>query len=444
MNLYDLAFQLQDIRQRVALLQRQSEKQQVHKDIELVTAVFQELHLALEELQIAHEDLQQQNEKLSNAQDALIVQRQRYQELFEQAPDAYFVTNTKGLIQEANAAAATLLNIPKNFLLGQPLEAFVVGKELIAFRQKLTLIGDSPEIQEWEVSLRPRNRTPIITAVKVATICNQKNKLVGLRWSLRDITESKRTEAKLRWAEAAMQHALVKEKELNELKSRLLNTTSHAFNTPLTAMLSCVELQEHDRHQWSDEQQLTHVRHIQKSVIQMTQLLNDFLVLNQDETGELEFNPTLLNLVGFCRNLLAELEQDDNSQHAIAFTSEYPSIQAYLDTKLLRHILSNLCSNCFKYSPLGSTVKFSVTTQNNQVIFKIQDFGIGIPSLEIEHIFKLFYRASNVGNIPGIGLGMSIVKKAVDLHGGEITVESSLKAGTTFTVILPFTLNLHI
>ncbi|WP_341530764.1 ATP-binding protein [Nostoc sp. UHCC 0302] len=426
MNLYDLAFQLQDMRQRVALLQRQSEKQQVHKDMELVTAVFQELHLALEELQIAHEDLQQQNEKLSNAQYALIVQRQRYQELFEQASDAYFVTNTKGLIQEANAAAATLLNIPKNFLLEQPLEAFVVGKELITFRQKLTLIGDSPEIQEWEIILRPRNRTPIITAVKMATICNQKNKLVGLRWSLRDITESKRTEAKLRWAEAAMQQALVKEKELNELKSRLLNTTSHAFNTPLTAMLSCVESQENDRHQWSHEQQLTHV------------------VLNQDETGELEFNPTLLNLVEFCHNLLAELEQDDNSQHAIAFISEYPSIQAYLDTKLLQHILSNLCSNCFKYSPLGSTVKFSVATQNDKAIFQIQDFGIGIPSLEIEHIFKLFYRASNVGNIPGIGLGMSIVKKAVDLHGGEITVESSLKEGTIFTVILPLTLNLHI
>ncbi|MEH2264644.1 sensor histidine kinase [Nostoc sp.] len=101
-------------------------------------------------------------------------------------------------------------------------------------------------------------------------------------------------------------------------------------------------------------------------------------------------------------------------------------------------------SNCQKYSPIGSTVKFSVTTANDRAIFQTQDSGIGIPASDIEHIFEPFHRASNTGNIPGMGLGMSIVKQAIDLHSGEIIVESAIGTGTTFTVILPFSRNLYV
>ncbi|MBG1244791.1 PAS domain-containing sensor histidine kinase [Nostoc sp. NZL] len=449
MNLGDLALQIEDMRKRVALLQRQSEQEKAQEEIELITAVLEEVHLALEELQIANEDLQQQNEELSHTQKDLVAQRQRYQELFEEVPDAYFVTDTKGVIQEANSAATTLLNISKSFLLGELLEIYVVEKEIIAFHLKLTHLRDRAEIpdwkmQEWEVNLRPRDRTPIIAAVKVVAIRNQQDSLVGLRWILRDISESKRTQAKLQWAEQAMRQALAKEREFSELKSRLLTITSHEFRTPLATIHSSAELLEYYRHLWSDERQLIHLRRIQTSVMHMTQLLNDVLVLSQDETGKLEFNPTPLNLVEFCRDLLEELQQSDRSQHAIAFSSECQCTQANLDAKLLRQILSNLLSNCLKYSPIGSTVKFSVTTANDQAIFQTQDSGIGIPPCDIEHIFEPFHRASNAGNTPGMGLGMSIVKQAVDLHGGEIFVESAISAGTTFTVILPFSIHFHV
>ncbi|MGJ5633435.1 PAS domain-containing sensor histidine kinase [Nostoc sp. CALU 1950] len=449
MNLDDLALQIHNMRQHVALLQRQSEQQKAQEDIELVTAVFREVHLALEELQLVNEDLKQQNEELSNAQQALVAQRQRYQELFEEVPDAYFFTDIKGVIQEANSAATTLLNISKSCLLGKLLEIFVLEKEIIAFHLKLNHLRDrteSPEwkIQEWEVNLRPRDKTPIIAAVKVVAIRNQQGKLVGLCWLVRDIIESKRTQAKLQWAEEAMRQALAKERQFSELKSRLLTTTSHEFRNPLATIHSSAELLEHYRHLWSDERQNIHLRRIQASVMHITQLLDDVLVLNQDETGKLEFNPTPLNLVEFCHDLLEELQQSDRSQHAIAFSSEYQCTLANLDAKLLRQILSNLFSNCLKYSPIGSIVKFSVTTANDQAIFQTQDSGIGIPSSDIEHIFEPFHRASNVGNIPGMGLGMSIVKQAVDLHGGEIIVESAIGVGTAFTVILPFSINLHL
>ncbi|WP_334807251.1 PAS domain-containing sensor histidine kinase [Nostoc sp.] len=449
MNLDDLALQIQLMRKRVALLQRQSEQQKAQEDIEVITDVFKELYLALEEMQIVNEDLQQQNEELFNAQQSLIAQGQRYQELFEEVPDAYLVTDSRGVIQEANSAAQNILNISKDFLLGKPLGIFVLEKELIAFHLKLTHLRDHAEtpdwkMQEWEVNLRPRNKTPIIAAIKVAAIRNQQGNLVGLRWLLRDISESKRTQAKLQWAEEAMRQALAKEREFSELTSRLLTTASHEFRNPLATIHSSAELLEHYRHLWSDERQQIHLRRIQRSVMHITQLLNDLLVLNQDETGKLEFNPTPLNLVEFCRDLLEELEQSNRSQHAIVFSSECQCTSANLDAKLLRQILSNLFSNCLKYSPIGSTVKFSVTTANERAIFQTQDSGIGIPPADIEHIFEPFHRASNTGNIPGMGLGMSIVKQAVDLHGGEIIVESAIDAGTTFTVILPFSRDLHI
>ncbi|MBN3962624.1 ATP-binding protein [Nostoc sp. NMS8] len=449
MNLDDLALQIQNMRNRVALLQRQSEQQKAQADIELLAAVFKEVYLALEELQLVNEDLKQQNQQLHNTQQALVAESQRYQELFEEVPDAYFVTDTKGVIQEANSAATNLLNISKSLLLGKPIGAFVLEKELIAFHLKLTYLRDRAQfpdwkMQEWEVNLRPRNNTPIIAAVKVVAIRNQDSNLVGLRWILRDISENKRTQAKLQWAEQAMRQALAKEREFSELKSRLLTVTSHEFRTPLATIHSSAELLEHYRHLWSEQRQQTHLRRIQTSVMHITQLLNDVLVLSQDETGKLEFNPTPINLVEFCRDLLEELQQSDRSQHAIAFSSECQCTLANLDAKLLRQILSNLLSNCLKYSPLGSTVKFSVTTTNEQAIFQTQDSGIGIPPSDIEHIFEPFHRASNAGNIPGMGLGMSIVKQAVDSHSGEITVESAIDVGTTFRVILPFSINLYL
>ncbi|QKQ72430.1 ATP-binding protein [Nostoc sp. TCL240-02] len=449
MNLDDLALQIQLMRKRVALLQRQSEQQKAQEDIEVITDVFKELYLALEEMQIVNEDLQQQNEELFNAQQSLIAQGQRYQELFEEVPDAYLVTDSRGVIQEANSAVQNILNISKNLLLGKPLGIFVLEKELIAFHLKLTHLSDRAETpdwktQEWEVNLRPRNKTPIIAAMKVAAIRNQQGNLVGLRWLLRDISESKRTQAKLQWAEEAMGQALAKEREFSELKSRLLTIASHEFRNPLATIHSSAELLEHYRHLWGDERQQIHLHRIQTSVMHITQLLNDLLVLNQDETSKLEFNPTPLNLVEFCRDLLEELEQSDRSQHVIVFSSECQFTSANLDVKLVRQILSNLFSNCLKYSPIGSTVKFSITTANERAIFQTQDSGIGIPPADIEHIFEPFHRASNTGNIPGMGLGMSIVKQAVDLHGGEIIVESAIDAGTTFTVILPFSRDLHI
>ncbi len=126
-----------------------------------------------------------------------------------------------------------------------------------------------------------------------------------------------------------------------------------------------------------------------------------------------------------------------NDRHTIVLVNQGESTNVWIDEKLLRHILSNLLSNAIKYSPQGGTVHFEVICQPEEVIFHIQDEGIGISVADQAQLFDSFYRASNVGTISGTGLGLAIVKKSVDLYGGKIAIHSEVGVGTTFTVTLP-------
>jgi signal transduction histidine kinase len=286
--------------------------------------------------------------------------------------------------------------------------------------------------------------------VEARLTLNPDSTLVGTSGILYDITGRKQ-------AEEEIHNALQKEKELNELKSRFVSTTSHEFRTPLTTILSSAELLEHYSHKWSEEKKRSHLQRIQTMVQHMTQLLNDVLVIGKAEAGKLEFNPAPLDLVPFCLRLVEEFQlgkastQDVTTSTSVVFVSEQnlnsgasgelallsKQVSTSMDEKLLRHIFSNLLSNAIKYSPNGGTVRWKLNLTDTEAIFQIQDQGIGIPPRDQARLFESFHRASNVGQIPGTGLGLAIVKKAVDLHKGTIQVRSEVGIGTTFTVTLP-------
>ncbi|WP_009632699.1 sensor histidine kinase [Synechocystis sp. PCC 7509] len=259
-------------------------------------------------------------------------------------------------------------------------------------------------------------------------------KPVSTRSIFRDITERKQ-------AEAEIQHALQKERELGELKSRFINTASHEFRTPLTIILMSARLLEQFNQQASEQQKNLYFERIKAAIKRMNELLNDVLLVGKSESGKTELNSTRLALIKFCQQLIEETQMSTGSHHIINFISQGDDTSAYLDEKLLRHILSNLLSNAIKYSPQGEEVNFKLTCETNQATFEIKDSGIGIPVKDIEQLFNSFHRGSNVKSIPGTGLGLSIVKQYVELHGGTITVNSELGVGTTFTVVLPFIYN---
>lgn len=187
----------------------------------------------------------------------------------------------------------------------------------------------------------------------------------------------------------------------------------------------------------AEEKKLQHLHRIQGAVKQMTELLNNVLLIGKAEAGKLQVKSASLDLVQFCRDLVEELQLSTGNTHTIAFCSQFECATACVDEKLLRYILINLLSNAIKYSPQGGTVHFGLICQQGEAIFHVQDQGIGIPAADQAQLFNSFHRASNVGTISGTGLGLAIVKKSVDLHGGNITVNSEVGVGTTFTVTLP-------
>lgn len=121
----------------------------------------------------------------------------------------------------------------------------------------------------------------------------------------------------------------------------------------------------------------------------------------------------------------------------IDFTSTGDFSSTLWDEGLLRHILGNLITNAIKYSYPDSKVEFELTRQEKTVMFKIEDWGIGIPKKDQKQIFLPFHRGENVGSISGTSMGLAIVKKCVEAHGGEIYFNSQVGMGTTFIVTLP-------
>lgn len=230
--------------------------------------------------------------------------------------------------------------------------------------------------------------------------------------------------------------ALAQERELSDLKSRFISHASHEFRTPLTAIKMSAAMLEKFSDKATPEQKNRYFEQIQLAVKRLIKLLDDILLVGKAEAGKLECKPTHLNLVDFCQVLAEELQLSAGNCYNLNFISRGCN-EAYLDENLLQHILTNLLSNAIKYSPQGGDIQFELSCDAERATFRIQDCGIGIPEADQAKLFTSFYRCSNTGKLPGTGLGLVIVKDAVDIHGGTITVDSTVGVGTTFTVKLP-------
>jgi signal transduction histidine kinase len=216
-----------------------------------------------------------------------------------------------------------------------------------------------------------------------------------------------------------------------------MSLVTHEFRTPLTTIQSSAELLERYKQRLSEEKKHNHLIRIQSAVRRMTQLLDDVLSIGKAEAGKLRFEPVPMDLVAFCSSIVETMQISAGSQPKLAFVMQGECTNVQMDEKLLAHIVTNLLSNAIKYSPHGGTVQFDLVCTSESAVFRIQDSGIGIPQKDVEQLFESFMRASNVGSIPGTGLGLAIVKKCVDLHGGNISIDSEVGVGTTFTVTLP-------
>ncbi|MEJ6483129.1 scytonemin biosynthesis sensor histidine kinase [Nostoc punctiforme UO1] len=243
-----------------------------------------------------------------------------------------------------------------------------------------------------------------------------------------DITDYK-------YAELGLNQALEQAKQLSELRARFLSMVCHQFRTPLNIVSFSNSLLKEEVDKRTQKKIQPLLDHIQKATEQLGQMLDDILFFSKAEAAKINYEPKPLELVDFCNDLVAEMQMTI-SKIRINFVTQENSLTACIDKKLLEPILKNLLDNAIKYSPSGMTVDLRLSCENEQVIFQVEDRGIGISALDQQRIFEPFYRGTNIDHIPGTGLGLSILKTLLDIHHGQVSVESQLGVGTTFTVTL--------
>jgi PAS domain S-box-containing protein len=244
-----------------------------------------------------------------------------------------------------------------------------------------------------------------------------------------DITERKRLEE--------MRCALEAEQELRNMQLKFFSMASHEFRTPLSTILLSAQSLAQSYARWPEEKIIRNLQRIQGCTKQMTHLLEDILTINRADTKKLEINPQGCNLELICRDLIQEAQLIYNRKNPVNFVIQGQCQEVCLDEKITKSILDNLLSNAIKYSPPGKNVNLTVFCTQSHAIFQICDEGIGIPPEDLARLFNPFQRGSNVGNISGRGLGLTVVKKCLNLQGGKIDISSELNVGTKVTVTLP-------
>ena len=247
---------------------------------------------------------------------------------------------------------------------------------------------------------------------------------------VRDITEIKRSKE-------SMEQALERQKELNEMKSQFISTTSHELRTPLTTIKTNTELLSYQLNSPKDPDRkklLKNIERVDNNVERLNHLINNILTIGKLDAQKVPYDPEPVFVSDFI--VKAILPDYRHRGHVIECHVRGEKYQRKIDKKLFLHIMNNLLENGIKYTLDNRSPEVTVV-YGDELEIHVKDHGIGIPGSDQSNLFSKFFRASNVGNIQGTGLGLSIVHDYVQVHGGNINLESKEGVGTTFIIKFP-------
>ncbi|HPH96201.1 MAG TPA: histidine kinase N-terminal 7TM domain-containing protein [Anaerolineaceae bacterium] len=236
-----------------------------------------------------------------------------------------------------------------------------------------------------------------------------------------------------------MKKAMEHERNMNQIKSRFTAMVSHQFRTPLNVILSSSELLRNYEDRLSSQQKERCFLRTVESIQQMTTLLDEVLMLDRAESASLPQHILAVDLNAFCREMAERFTDINHKNQLVRSTYAGPEKQQMVNKFFLTQVVENLLSNATKYSPEGSEIHLRCQVENGQAAFEVQDHGVGIPKDELKNIGDPFYRASNVQDVKGTGLGMAVVNRYLAQMGGKMEIDSHPDRGTRINFAIPVT-----
>jgi PAS domain S-box-containing protein len=363
---------------------------------------------------------------------ALRESEEKFKLFTESAPISTFIMNTSGIIVLVNKETENLFGYARAELVGQSIEVLVPEDDKNSDSPLLSAFITMPTEQHstdlYQCNVRRKDGSIFSANVKFSYIFNLPTPMV-----MSFVIDS--TQRNL--VEQSLKQALAHEKELVELKTRFVSVASHEFRTPLAAILATTETLTAYRKKMDEAQIDLRLDKIRLQVMHMKHIMEDVLQLARFQAGRVEAKLTPGDLEMLCQEIIEEYQSQEEFQGRIIYERSNSPLEFAFDSNLMRQIIGNLVSNGLKYSHKEKPVRVNLIQDSEQIVIKVQDEGIGIPSDDFKNLFEPFNRASNVGAISGTGLGLSIAKQSVELQNGIIIVDSQVGKGTTFTVIFP-------
>lgn len=363
-------------------------------------------------------------------------------DLIENANAIIFGIDKQGKVNEWNSSATVAIGYSKHEVMGEQLTKFLFDpkqKENIELLCQTVLDGNRLSLQELSIVDRVGKMDTLL--VSATPRRNPTGEIVGMLAVGQDITEliEYRTslEEKVKERTKKLELALIKEKELVELKNQFVAIASHEFRTPLATINFATNFLNEHFEELETPAVRSKLERIEKQVLHMTSLLDDVIMAGRTELNKIATSKSIMSLRPVMNKILEEVLLATKNTHQINFNCEMSSNEIATDEKLLRNILINLLTNAIKFSPDTKGIDFHVFQKDNSIIFEVADKGIGIPDEDQNQLFVAFQRGSNTKAIAGTGLGLTIVKKAVDVLNGTLLVESKINQGTTVKVTLP-------
>lgn len=238
-------------------------------------------------------------------------------------------------------------------------------------------------------------------------------------------------------SEAIVAASLEKERQMNQQQRRFVSVVSHEFRTPLAIIDGAAQrlVRSIDKHDPTET--LQRVARIRGSVNRMTELIDTMLSTARLEEGRIEvkWQPVVLADLA---SQIADRQRSVNGDFVFNLMLGEAMQPIEADPKLLDQVITNLLSNAVKYSGQSRTVDIVASADAEFLSLAVRDYGIGIPAAELPKMFGRFFRASTSTGIPGTGIGLNLVKELLELHGGDIALDSIEGEGSTFTIRLPW------